>query len=138
MAVSLLDREKKSVRCLSFLHAQRYASVVYAIGLCLASQVRPTYFIETTECIQLIFSKEATLGLSDIVLEGNSGISENRGRAYFPLELCPKLLPDKSCHGTSTLASVVNLGYFELSMAIANKLNHTEHAPMCRPSTRWE
>jgi len=37
------------------------------------------YFIETTEWIQLIFGKEATLGLSCIVLEGNSGISENKG-----------------------------------------------------------
>jgi len=42
--------------------------------------------------------------LFHIVLEGNSGISKNKGKCFL-LERCPKL-----CNCTSTVASVVNLG----------------------------
>jgi len=50
---------------------------------CVRLFVRPSvtrrYCIQTVERIELIFDTEKTLGLSYIVLEGNSGISKNEG-----------------------------------------------------------
>jgi len=58
--------------------SRRYASAIWYGSVCLSSLsvCARQYRIKTAEHIELVFGIEATLGLSCIVLYGNSGISK--------------------------------------------------------------
>jgi len=77
------------------------------LSVCLSVPHKPLC-IETAERIELIWRTGYPWLISYIVLQGNSGISKNKG--ILPSETLSQTLDlEKFRHDTSTVASVVNL-----------------------------